>query len=196
MASLLLDEGGVAEGYEEAVEGEAPAYTTGWFALQRVKALWDGLAPQATPEQAGDVGAMLAILDGLFPTEALPARLSPDPEQAEAPAQMLVGLLEGVADADLYPGRNLAAAAGLVHSIAAGACARIEAGDDDVGAEELRIAGAYYDQTVADTLVVLAPDAGAAIAESLDSLDEGEATTGPCAPLLAALEAGREALTP
>ena len=115
MASLLLEEGGVAEGYEEATEGEASAYAIGYFALQRVKALWQGLAGQASPEQSADVAAMLAILDGLFPSQEMPERLSPDPEQAEAPAQQLVGLLEGVADAELYLGRDLGAAAAVVH---------------------------------------------------------------------------------
>jgi hypothetical protein len=198
MASLLLDEGGVAESYEEAVEGEATAYAIGWFALQRVKALWDGLAAQATPEQAEDVGAMLTILDRLFPTELMPEQISPDPEQAEAPAQMLVGLLEGVANTDLYPGRDLAGATGLVHGIAAKGCETIQAGDGGVGLEELRIAAAYYRQTVADTLVVMAPETGEAVAERIEALDAGEAEAAAeaCGPLLEALAAGQEALAP
>lgn len=198
MAALLLEEGGVAEGYEEAVEGEATAYAVGYFALQRVKALWEGLAGQASAEQAEDVGEMFAILDGLFPGEAMPETLSPDPEQAEAPAQQLVGLLEAVTNADLYPGRDLGAAAARVHDIAAEGCEAFAAGDAGVGLERLTIAAAYYDQTVADTLGLLAPESAEAIDDHLEAVEEGEAdeAAAACAPLLDALAAGREALMP
>ena len=198
MASLLLDEGGVAEGYEEASQGEASAYAAGYAALQRVKSLWEGLAAGASPEQTADVAAMFGLLDALFPTEAMPERLSPDPEQAEAPAQQLVGLLEGVADAELYLGRDLAAAMTVVHDVAAKGCAAVAAGDAAVGVEELRIAAAYYEQTVRDTLGMLAPEAATAIDEGLEELDEDEADelAERCTPLLQGLAAGRTALTP
>jgi hypothetical protein len=198
MASLLLEEGGVAEGYEEATEGEASAYATGYFALQQVKALWDRLAGQASPQQATDVEAMLAMLDGLFSSQGMPERLSPDPEQAEAPAQQLVGLLEGVADAELYLGRDLATAAAVVHDLAVQGCASLGAGKEALGVEELRIAAAYYDQTVRDTLGMMAPEAAAAIGEGLEALDERKADEAAkaCGPLLQAFAADRTALTP
>ena len=198
MASLLLEEGGVAEGYEEATEGEASAYPTGYFALQRVKSLWDGLAGQATAQQAGDVAAMFALLDGLFPAQAMPESLSPDPEQAEAPAQQLVGLLEGVANAELYLGRDLAAAMAVVHDMAAKGCAALDGGKAAQGVEELKIAAAYYDQTARDTLGMLAPETATAIDEGLEELDEGESDEAAeaCGPLLEGLVAGRAALTP
>jgi hypothetical protein len=198
MASLLLDEGGVAEGYEEATEGEASAYATGYFALQRVKSLWEGLAGQASPQQSTDVEAMLAMLDGLFPSQRMPEHLSPDLEQAEAPAQQLVGLLEGVADAELYLGRDLAAATAVIHDLAAKGCASLEVGKEALGVEELRIAAAYYGQTVRDTLGMMAPEAAAVIAEGLEALDEGRADEAAeaCGPLLEALAAGQAALTP
>ena len=198
MASLLLEEGGVAEGYEEATEGEASAYALGYAALQRVKSLWDGLAGQASPQQAADVAAMLAMLDGLFPTPAMPERLSPDPEQAEAPAQQLVALLEGVADAELFLGRDLAAAATVVHDVAARGCASLEAGQAPLGIEELKIAAAYYDQTLRDTLGLMAPEAAGAIDEGLEELDEGDAgeMAEACGPLLEGLASARTALTP
>lgn len=198
MASLLLEEGGVAEGYEEATGGEAQAYATGYFALQRVKALWQGLAGKASPQQVGEVEAMLAMLDGLFPTQEMPERLSPDPEQAEAPAQQLVGLLEGVADAELYLGRDLAAAAGVVHDLAVQGCGSLEAGKEAVGVEELQIAAAYYDQTVSDTLGLIAPEAAETIKEGLGEVGEGEADelAEACGPLLQALAEGKAALTP
>jgi hypothetical protein len=198
MASLLLEEGGVAEGYEEATEGEAQAYATGYFALQQVKALWQGLAGKASPQQAADVRAMLAMLDGLFPTQELPEQLSPDPEQAEAPAQQLVGVLEGVADAELYLGRDLAAASGVVHDLAAQGCASLEAGQAAVGVEQLRIAAAYYAQTVSDTLGLMAPETAEAVDERLEEVGEGNADelAEACGPLLQALTEGKAALTP
>jgi hypothetical protein len=197
-ASLLLDEGGVAEAYGEASEGEASAYAVGWFTLQRVKALWLGLAGEATPEQTADVEAMLGMLDGLLPRRAAPERLSPDPEQAEAPAQQLVGLLEAITDAELYPGRDLANATSLVHDLATRGCSSIEAGDDGLGVEELTIAAAYYAQTVQATLVVMAPDAGAAIVDHLEAVKREQAgqAAKACGALLEALATGQAALTP
>lgn len=197
VASLLLEEGGVAEGYEEATKGEAQAYASGYFALQRVKALWEGLAKHATPEQTADVAATLAMLDGLFPSQEMPEHLSPDPEQAEAPAQQLVGLLEGVADAELYLGRDLAVAAGVVHDLAAEGCASLKK-NEALGVERLRIAAAYYDQTVRDTLGLMAPEAAATIKEGLEEVGEGEADelAEACGPLVKALAEGKAALTP
>lgn len=198
MASLLLEEGGVAEGYEEATEGDGSAYAIGYFALQRVKSLWEGLAGRASPPQSADVAAMFAILDELFPTQEVPERLSPDPEQAEAPAQQLVGLLEGVADTELYLGRDLGAAAEVVHDLAAKGCASLEAGKEAIGLEELRIAVGYYGQTVRDTLGMMAPETAAAIAEGLEKVNEGEADEAAkaCVPLLEGLAVGQAALTP
>lgn len=198
MASLLLEQGGAAEGYEDATKGEASAYAVGYFALQRVKSLWDGLAGQASPEQVGDVVAMFTLLDELFPSQTMPERLAPDPEQAEAPAQQLVGLLEGVADAELYLGRDLAAAATVVHDVTAKGCASLAAGKEAVGVEELRIAAGYYDQTVRDTLGMMVPETAAAIAAGLEELDEDDADEAAeaCGPLLQGLAAGRTALTP
>lgn len=198
MASLLLDEGGVAEGYEEATEGEASAYAVGYFALQRIKWLWEGLAGRASPQQSTDVKAMLAMLDELFPSQDMPERLSSDPEQAEAPAQQLVGLLEGIADAELYLGRDLAAATAVVHDLAVKGCTLLEAGKEALGVEELRVAAAYYGQTVRDTLGMMAPEAAAAIAEVLEELDEGEAdeVANTCGPLLEAFAAGQASLAP
>lgn len=187
MAQLLLEEGGVAESYEKAAEGDGGAYLTGWFALGRVKALWDGLAPQAAPAQAADVQAMLAMLDRLYPGQDRPARLSPNPEDAESIAQQTVGLLEQATDADLYPGRDPGAAAGLVHRIASEGCARLDA-DPERGAEDLAVAAAYHAAIVQDTLSLLAPGRAAAVAAGFE--------TGDCGPLLDALSAGQQALSP
>lgn len=200
-AALLLDEGGVAECYEEAAEGDAAAYAIGWAALQRVKALWAGLkagrAPETPAETVAEADAMIAILDGLFPGRTPPDSLSPDPEEAEAPAHRLVGLLEVVADANLYPGRDLAGAARLVAGLAEKGCADLAAGAGPMGMETLAIAAAYHEQALADTLGVIAPEAAAAIKEGLEPLEDGaaEVMAGACPALLAGLRAGGGALT-
>lgn len=198
MASLLLDEGGVAESYEAAVEGEPLAYGTGYFALQRVKALWAAIAPHAPPETATAVGGVIATLDALFPGETAPEALSADPEEAEAPAQQLVGLIEAATDADLYPGRDLPGAADRVRDIALAGCRALDAGDAAIGRERLSIAAAYFGSTVADTLAVMAPEAGDAIAGSFARVEAPELAraTAACPPLLDALAAGRRALGP
>lgn len=197
MAALLLDEGGVAESYEEASEGDPAAYAVGRAALQRVKAFWAVIRPAAAPDVAAEADAMLALLDGLFPGEAPPERLSPDPEEAEAPAHRLVGLLEAAADANLYPGRDLAGAVALVSGLADQGCAAIAAGQGPQGLETLAVAAAYHDQTLADTLGVIAPEAAEAIDAAFEPLEEGEAEemAESCPALLAGLRSGGEALT-
>jgi hypothetical protein len=197
-AWILLEDGGVAEGYEEAVEGEAGAYEIGWVALQRVKAIWEGFSDRATEAQAADVAEVLAVLDELFPSEAPPEVLFSNPEQAEAPAHQLVGLLEAVTDADLYPGRDLAAATGLVAEVASQGCASLASGEDGIGLETLTIAAVYFDELVERTLRIISPDVSAEIEDHFEGLDpdDSRSAADTCDTLLAALAAGQEALTP
>jgi hypothetical protein len=86
----------------------------------------------------------------------------------------------------------------VVHDVAVKGCASLDAGKAPLGVEELKIAAAYYDQTVRDTLGMVAPETATAIDEGLEELDEGEADDAAqaCGPLLAGLVAGRAALTP
>lgn len=199
MASLLLDEGGVSEIYEDAAGGDRTAYTTGYFVLRRVKTLWKGLSARATPEQTGDVEQMLAMLDALFPGEKVPEHLSPDPEEAEAPSHQVVTLLETVTKADLYPGRDLAGTGALVHDLAQGGCKALASKKDRaVGAEKLTIAAGYYGQIMKNTVAMMAPDAAAAIEAAFASLREAmpEGDAHVCGPLLNALAKGQAALTP
>jgi len=198
MASLLLDDGGVSESYEGAAKGDRTAYATGYFLLQRVKALWKGLTDHATPKQAEDVRQMLAMLDRLFPSQEPPLRLSPDPEEAEAPSQQLVTLLETVAKADLYPGRDLADAGVLVHELAQLGCKSLASRNRAVGAEELLIAANYYGRTMKNTVAVMAPDSARAIAAAFKSVQNQKSgdRVRACDPLLRAIVEGNVALTP
>lgn len=194
LAALLLGEGGVAESYEAAAEGEAEGYAIGWTALQRAKLLWDGLKGQGVPESVAEGDAALAQLDALFPSAEMPARLSPDPEEAESPAHRLVGLTEAVTRADLYPARDLGAAAGAVRGLAAEGCALL-ASDAALGRERLAIAAGYYDQLLADPLSVMAPEEVGKIATGFGAGEEEGGDAAPdCGALLDALGTAREAL--
>jgi hypothetical protein len=189
LAAALLDEGGVAESYEEASEGEAEGYAIGWTALGRAKALWAELKARGAPEVAAEGDAELARLDALFPGAKMPERLSPDPEEAEAPAHQLVGLTEVVARAGLYPSRDLGAAADVVRDLAAEGCEMLPS-DSPKGRELLAIAAAYHGRLLADPLSVMAPEAEERITEGFG--DRGEAPE--CGALLDALGTARKAL--
>lgn len=137
MAQLLLAESGVAEGYEEAEE-ELFAYSMGWGTLQRVKELWADVESRATADQRDQVLQLIGILDTLYPVANPPAEwVGRNPEEAEAPAQLMLGILETITDASLYAGRDPARLAGHLAETAAPACALIEAGKDDLAREAL-----------------------------------------------------------
>ena len=191
MASLLLDEGGVAESYEEASEGETDGYLIGFAALGRVKDLWAGIKAQGGGEAGAEGETALASLDALYPSAEVPERLSPDPEEAEAPAHAVAAAAEGLARADLYPGRDLAAAAGVVEGLVEKGCG-LMGSDADGGRELLAIAASYDGQLLADPLSVMAPEAGEAIGAGFDALRMGE--TPDCAALTKALGEAKAAL--
>ncbi|WP_181164517.1 hypothetical protein [Amaricoccus solimangrovi] len=185
-AALLLDEGGVAEGWEEVAEGEPEARALGGEELRSVERILGG---PGGDDLSGEAAEMLARLDALFASEAV------NPEEAEGIAQPLVGLLEVISDSDLYPGRDLGGAAALVLGLSRQGCAALARGDGAIGAERLAIARRYHDALIADTLGLMAPEAGATISAAF----EPRATDDPaeaCDALLGALAAARTALTP
>ena len=135
IVDLSLGEGGVGEGYEEAVEGELGAYTMGYAALQRVSELWGEIADVATEQQRADVEEMLDFLGTIYPEPTIEEAIVGNPEEAEAPVQRMIGVLETVVDAELFPGRDLAALAAHLPEELAGYCQAYEAGDDEVALE-------------------------------------------------------------
>lgn len=145
LTDLLLGEPGVAEGYEEA--GKEPwAFSMGWAALQRAKELWGELSADADEERRADGDEMIAVIEPLFPSAEPPEQFIGNPEEAEAPAQRLVGILEVVVDADLYPGRDHAALADHLAELTTSACTFYADGNDVVGAETIyAVAGLYGD---------------------------------------------------
>ncbi|QQR40009.1 hypothetical protein [Devosia rhizoryzae] len=143
LADLLLGEPGVAEGYEEA--GEEPyAFSLGWAALARANVLWDEISADADTAPKADGDEMLAFIGTLYPSAEPPEQFTGNPEEAEAPAQRLVGIIETMVDADLYPGRDQASLATHLASLTGPACQAYAAGNDAVADETIYAVQGHY----------------------------------------------------
>lgn len=199
MSQLLLDEGGVAEGYEEAVEGEVWEYPVGFAALERVKELWGELVSLASETQRFEIEDMLGAFDALYQAPLPPEGIeNSDPEEGEAAAHRIVGFLEELSDAALYPERNLGELISLTSNLAQTGCSAYQDGQAALGLESMVIAGAYYEEDLGDTLNLFTPETHAEIANLFEELSaEGvtaEAAAAPCAALLEQLEQARSLL--
>src|SRR5690625_2878681 len=62
LARLMLDDGGVAEGWEEIFEDELAEFVIGWAALQHSYELWAHLEPYASENQAVEVHESLEFM--------------------------------------------------------------------------------------------------------------------------------------
>ena len=220
MAQLFLGEGGVAEGLEEAFEEEWE-FANGWGATQRVNVLWSEIRDAATPQQQADIEEMLAAIDAIYPSPEPPESLAGiDPEEAETPAQRIVGFLEVVVDAQLYSGRDQVRLLNHLGVTAAAGCAYYDAGDDQLGREVMYAVFDHYagETTGLGALIGLfAPevheeameafehlvtieddddDGDAAVDPSGDELDDDEAMTAAaaCEAVVEALDEGRAIL--
>ena len=160
IADLTLGEGGVAEGYEEAADGgeDLWVFTSGWSALQRVNKLWAELLDVANAQQRADVEEMLVILNDLYPQAQPPEAITGSPEEAEAPVQRMLGVIEAVTDAELFAGRDLKELAGHLATEAAGTCALYRAGNDAVALEGMFAIGELYVRYLADFLDFMVPE--------------------------------------
>lgn len=163
VAALITDMSlggiGVGEGYEEAIEDELPAYTLGYVALERVWSLWNDIAGGATTQQRADVEEMLEFIGTLYPTPTIDEALVGNPEEAEAPVHRIVGVLETIVDAELYPGRDMAVLATRLPEQLAGACEAYEAGDGDLGTEiAIAVGYRYLNADLGDFMEFMAPD--------------------------------------
>ena len=146
----------------------------------------------ASETQRFEVNDMLRSLGELFPSLKLPdAFLLSDPEAAEDPVQRIAGFLEELANASLFPDRNLGQLILLAQDLVQVGCEALESGEEDLGSQRLAIAGFYYTQYLGDTIGLLAPDSH----ESLrplwqDFAEEGEEDEGKadCQELLDGLE--------
>jgi len=184
ITDLSLGEVGVGEGYEEAIEGELAAFTLGYVALARVTDLWNQIADGATEQQRADVEEMLEFIGTLYPTATIDQAIVGNPEEAEAPVHRMIGVLETIVDAELYPGRDMAALATQLPEQLAGACEAYEAGNDDLGTEiAIAVGYRYLEADLGDFMEFMAPEVHEEAAELIHALtglggeddDEGEA---------------------
>jgi hypothetical protein len=186
VSRLLLAEGGVAEGWEEAFDGEDAEYAFGWAALQHVKTLWPLLEPLADENQAFEITDQLEFLSTeLFPTFTPPENLHLlDGEAAEPPTHRIVGFLEAMTDASLYPNRDLAPLVGLIDDLAVQACSAYAAGDAALGRETVMQSFYFYDEYLRRMLDLFDPELHAETEELFEEL-AGGASNGAelCVPL-------------
>lgn len=171
MADLLLAEGGVAEGVEEAIEEDEPwMYPLGWAALQRVLELWSSLAEFATAEQDSFAEQYFDTLRDIYPAHTLPDTFPSNPEEAESPAQSLVGIIESVSDAALYPGRDVRRLAPHLTTVVAPACDAYAAGNDAIAYEHIVAVGDLYSAHLEDFLGLVAGEVGEEVSGMLAAL--------------------------
>lgn len=193
MAKLVLLDDGVAEGYEDAAEGDLWEYPNGWSALQRVKQIWAGLKPLATDSQAFEIDDALSRLDELFPTHEPPNLQGADPEAGEDPGRQVVSTLESVVQAFLYPERELGRVAELVGGLVAEGATAHDAGAYDLALERVLLAEFYYKENLRRLFDLVMPDVHAQIAEAVEAIKADMDDAGPEAfrSILEGLDEGR-----
>lgn len=173
MAQLLLGEGGVAEGLEEAFEEEWE-FANGWAATQRIKVLWSTMADGVSDQMVADIEETFAAFDAIYPSPEPPESLAGvDPEEAETPAQRLVGFLETVVDAELYSGRNQLRLITHLEEVAATGCELYEAGEEEVARETMyAVLDHYAGETtgLGDLINLFAPEVHEEAMEALENL--------------------------
>jgi hypothetical protein len=181
IATVLLNSAtGVAEGYEEATEGEIGAYAMGWAGLARVQELWQGVRPVADENQRFEVEDMLSELEALFPGPTPPSMEGADPEAGEGAAVQAAGFMEDATEASMFPDRDLAALTVATRDLAAQGCEAYEAGDALRGHAHMAWTAFVFDEYIGGTLGMFAPEPTEEMAEALMDLvpreveEEGE----------------------
>lgn len=181
MTLLLTSQTGVAEGYEEAVEGEEGPYAIGWAALARTQELWADLKPLASEDQAFEIDDMFDDLNALFTGPEIPAAAaSADPEEAEGSAMRITGFLESLASASLFPNRDLGALLKHTHALASAGCDAYTAGQRRVADAHLAWTAFAFEEYLGGTLGLFAPEPTETAGGLLDQLvplegeEEGE----------------------
>jgi hypothetical protein len=176
-ADLLLQDDGVAEAYEDAAEDELWEYPNGWGALERVKELWAELEPMASETRREDFAEMIDFLEEVvYPRVHPPEAIRGDPEEAEGATQRMAGILEEVADADLFPSRDLGRLADHLADSLTPFCEAYDAGDAMLGVEGAYMVRNPYRKHLRRLLDLIAPEIHEPAAAVLDGLvGRGEA---------------------
>lgn len=176
VALLLTSEVGIAELYEDVVEGGGDGdagsdpYANAYALLQTLKGLI-----QTLPDARGDadVNDLLARLNALMPTPQRPASLDADPEAGEVIGQALVGALERATGAELYLARDLRRGMQTVAHLVAHGC---NARGFDHQPDALFTAAAFYFENDLEAPMSIMASAEAKIIEAgIETLVE----TGP-----------------
>jgi hypothetical protein len=201
IAQLVLLDDGVAESYEDAARGEEGAYQVGWLALQRVRALWQGLRPALAGRAADEVARVeegLDTLGRLFSSPTPPARFQ-DPEDGEQAALDISFALAAATGAELLP-QELPEMLALVERQASQACQAYPQGRGRLALERVAAARLYYQTYLGDTLQTLAPELSQRLNPLLEGLSgairAGEAARvgADCKALTEALAQARDTL--
>src|SRR5690606_35478507 len=94
-----------------------------------------------------------------------------NPEEAEAPVQRVIGLLEVIVDAELFPGRNLAALSAHLPEELSASCQAYEAGEHERALEGVIAVGyLYLNADLGDFLEFMAPEVHDEAAELISAL--------------------------
>lgn len=183
LTDLLLGDDGVAEAYEDAAEDELWEYANGWGALKRVEQVWADLAPEADETATSDFEEMIEFLETVvYPRAAPPDEgIRGDPEEAEGATQRMVGILESVTDADLYPGRDLGALNDALAAVTERSCEAYDAGDEAVAVEGIYTVRDPYRKHLRRLLDLIAPEIHEPAAAHLDALVSDEPPADPAA---------------
>lgn len=192
-AKLVLANDGVAEGFEDAAEGEIWEYPNGWAALQRVKQLWEQLRPLASDAQAFEIDDAIARMEEFFPTVTIPNLDGADPEAGEDPGRQVVSTLEGVVQAFLYPERELGRVGGMVGELVAEGWAAFEAGQTELAVERVALAEFHYRENLRRLFDLIMPHVHQQVTDAFAALttDVDEAGAEAFESLLEALDEGR-----
>lgn len=186
LADLLVAGDGVGEAFEEAFK-QPWEYPNGIMAMRQVKELWAEFDPQARPALRTEARDALATLDGLYATAEPPnfAALGRTPEEAEAPAHRMAGVVEQALAANVFPGREPVRLAKHLHEMTKAACVAYDTEKDYIGKETLYAVGHHYGQTLAGPLSLTEPRLHAGIVElfgmllSVDDLIEDHTPPPP-----------------
>src|SRR5690625_517565 len=145
LSRLLLAEGGVAEGWEELFDDDIGEYVVGWAALQFVWPIWEQMEQFATENQIFEVRDSLDYIADELLVDYVPREdwRMYDEEAGEAAAHRIVSYLETIADATLFPDRDLGAVAALTEDLTVQACEAYAAGDELLGGE-IAVQGYYF----------------------------------------------------